>query len=205
MKRAVIPPPGLFGFFLCLAGDSFVWGISLGTLFGMFSKTYGFSDAQLGVMTSAMSVSMVVSQLPVGRLVDRYGCKPSMVISEAIGLPLMLLWAFSSRLEVLVASYALFGLVGSTWIPAVMTYLAARIPTDERAEAIGTALGVSRAARVSCAVHRQFAVRAGRVAVAGPGDAGRHHRRDDGYHRAGQGTQGRLTLGLEHYCSFRPS
>jgi MFS family permease len=137
LKRSVVPPPGLFGFFLCIAGDSFVWGISLGTLFGMFSKTYGLSDAQLGVMTSAMSVSMVVSQLPIGRLVDRYGCKPLMVFSEAIGLPLMLLWAFSSRFEVLVASYALFGLVVSTWGPAVMTYLAARIPTDERAEAIG--------------------------------------------------------------------
>ncbi len=137
LKRSVVPPPGLFGFFLCLAGDSFVWGISLGTLFGMLSKTYGLSDAQLGVMTSAMSVSMVVSQLPIGRLVDRYGSKPMMVFSEAIGLPLMLLWAFSSRFEILVASYALFGLVASTWGPAVMTYLAARIPTDERAEAIG--------------------------------------------------------------------
>jgi len=137
LKRSVVPPPGLFGFFLCIAGDSFVWGISLGTLFGMFSKTYGLSDAQLGVMTSAMAVSMVVSQLPIGRLVDRYGCKPLMVFSEAIGLPLMLLWAFSSHFEVLVASYALFGLVASTWGPAVMTYLAARIPTDERAEAIG--------------------------------------------------------------------
>ena len=89
------------------------------------------------MMTSAMSVSMVVSQLPIGRLIDRYGCKPSMVFSEAIGLPLMLMWAFSSRFEVLVASYALFGLVGSTWGPAVMTYLAARTPASERAEAIG--------------------------------------------------------------------
>ncbi len=137
LKRSIVPPPGLFGFFLCLAGDSFVWGISLGTLFGMFSETYGLTDAQLGLMTSAMSVSMAVTQLPVGRLVDRYGCKPSLVISEAIGLPLMLMWAFSSRFEVLVASYALFGLVGSTWGPAVMSYLAARTLPGERAEAIG--------------------------------------------------------------------
>lgn len=137
LKRAVTPPPGLFGFFLCIAGDSFVWGIGLGVLFGIFKKVYGFSDAQLGTMTSAMSVSMVVSQLPIGRLIDRYGAKPSMVVSEALGIPLMLLWAFSSQWEVLVASYALFGLVGSTWGPAVMTYVAARVPARERAEAMG--------------------------------------------------------------------
>jgi len=60
-----------------------------------------------------------------------------MIASEALGIPLMLLWAFSSQWEVLVASYALFGLVGSTWGPAVMTYVAARVPARERAEAMG--------------------------------------------------------------------
>jgi MFS family permease len=47
------------------------------------------------------------------------------------------MWAYSGQWEVLVASYALFGLVGSTWVPAVMTYLAARVPAHERAEAMG--------------------------------------------------------------------
>ena len=137
LKRAVVPPQDLLGFFLCIAGDSFVWGIALGVLFGMFKKTYSFSDAQLGAMTSAMSVSMVLFQLPIGRWVDRYGSKPSMVISEALGIPLMLLWAFARPWEILVASYALFGLVGSTWGPAVMTYVAKRVPAQERAEAMG--------------------------------------------------------------------
>jgi MFS family permease len=114
-----------------------VWVIGLGVLFGMFKKSYGFSDAQLGAMTSAMSISMVLSQLPIGRWVDRYGSKPSMVVSEALGIPLMLMWAFVSRWEWLVASYALFGLVGSTWGPAVMSYLAARVPAEARAEAMG--------------------------------------------------------------------
>ncbi len=137
LKRAAIPPRGLSGFFLCVAGDSFVWGIGLGVLFGMFKKTYGFSDVQLGAMTSALAVSTVVSQLPIGWMIDRYGAKPLMVISEALGIPLMLMWAYSGQWEVLVASYALFGLVGSTWVPAVMTHLAARIPAHERAEAMG--------------------------------------------------------------------
>jgi len=137
IKRSVLPPPGLGGFFLCLAGDLFVWSLTLGTLFGMFSKTYGLTGAQLGLLTSAMSITMVVAQLPIGRLVDRYGCKPSMAISEALGIPLMLMWAFCTRFEWLVASYVLFGIVGATWGPAVMTYLAARVPAQERAAAVG--------------------------------------------------------------------
>ncbi len=137
LKRAVIPPRGMIGFYVCMAGDSFVWGIALGVLFGMFKKTYGFSDAQLGTMTSVMSITMVLTQLPIGRWVDRYGNKTSMVVSEALGIPLMLIWAFVSRWELLVASYALFGLVGATWMPAVMSHLSARVPAGQRAEAMG--------------------------------------------------------------------
>jgi len=137
VKRAVIPPRGLAGFYLCIAGDSFVWGITLGILFGMFTRSYHFSDAQLGAMISASAITAVLTQLPIGRWVDRRGCKPSIIISELLGIPLMLMWAFASRWEVLVASYALFGLVGSTWIPAVMTFVAARVPAEERAEAMG--------------------------------------------------------------------
>lgn len=137
LKRIVVPPRGLSGFFMCVAGDSFVWGISLGILFGMFKKTYGFSDAQLGAMTSATAIASVVSQLPIGRLIDRYGAKPLMIISELLGIPLMLMWAYCSQWEALAVSHALYGLVGSTWVPAVFTYMAARIPSDERAEAMG--------------------------------------------------------------------
>jgi MFS family permease len=137
LKRAAIPPHEMTGFYVCLAGDSFVWGIALGVLFGMFKKTYGFSDAQLGAMTSAMSITMVLTQLPIGRWVDRHGSKTSMVISEALGIPLMLMWAFASQWEILVASFALFGLVGATWMPAVMAYLSGRVPAGQRAEAMG--------------------------------------------------------------------
>jgi len=137
LRRVIVPPKGLSGFFMCVAGDSFVWGISLGVLFGMFKKTYGFSDAQLGAMTSAAAIASVLSQLPIGRLIDRYGAKPSMVVSEVLGIPLMLMWAFCNQWETLVISHALFGLVGSTWVPAVFTYMAARVPPGERAEAMG--------------------------------------------------------------------
>jgi MFS family permease len=137
LKRSVVPPRHMTGFYVSIAGDSFVWGIALGVLFGMFKKSYNFSDAQLGAMTSAMSITMVLVQLPIGRLVDRYGCKPSMVISEALAIPLMLLWAFAGKWEILVASYVLFGLVVSTWGPAVMTYVATHVSAQERAEAAG--------------------------------------------------------------------
>jgi MFS family permease len=187
LKRAVIPPQGLLGFYLCIAGDSFVWGIALGVLFGMFKKTYNFSDAQLGAMTSARSVSMVLFQLPIGRWVDRYGSKPSMVISEALGIPLMLFWAFAQSWEILVASYALFGLVGSTWGPAVMTYLATRVPAEARAEAMGDCRPFAACWRSAPFIGN--AVQARRPETAHPHYPDRHYLCDGGHHRIDERTQ----------------
>ncbi len=75
--------------------------------------------------------------MPLGRLVDRYGTKASLVLSEAIGLPLIIIWLTQTRFEWFLASFALFGLVGATWGPAVMTYLAEHTPAGSRSEAIG--------------------------------------------------------------------
>ncbi len=136
-RRAVLPPPHLRAFFLCIAGDSFVWGVGLGVLFGVLSRDYGFSDAQLGMLNSASSLTMALSQLPLGWVIDRYGAKPLIVLSEALGIPLMLMWLTHKEVSWFVASFALFGLVGATWMPAVMTYLMANTSPGSRSEAIG--------------------------------------------------------------------
>ncbi len=136
-RRAAAPPPHLRAFFLCMAGDSFVWGASFGVLFGVLSKAYGYTDAQLGTLNSVSSVTMVLTQALLGRFIDRYGAKPSLVLSEALGIPLMIIWLTQTDFAWFVASFALFGLVGATWGPAVMTYLTSQSPAGSRSEAIG--------------------------------------------------------------------
>lgn len=136
-SRAIKPPPHLRVFFACMAGDSFTWGVSLGILFGVLSKAYGYTDEQLGLLSSASAVTMVLAQIPLGYLIDRYGAKPSLVLSEALGIPLMVIWLTQTRFEWFVASYALFGVVGATWGPAVMTHLTSQVPAGSRSEAIG--------------------------------------------------------------------
>lgn len=136
-RRTFAPPPHLRAFFWCIAGDSFAWGVGFGLLYGILSEAYHYTDAQLGVLSSTLSATMVISQMPVGRLVDRYGARLSLVLSEALGIPLMLIWLTQSRFEWFIVSFAIFGVVGATWGPAVMTYLTAHVPASSRSEAIG--------------------------------------------------------------------
>jgi MFS family permease len=137
MARMVVPPRELRGFYWAMAVDIFVWGLGGSLLFGMLSETYGFTTFQLGVMSGLLSLAWALTQLPIGRLIDRYGSKPFMVLSEALGIVVVGGWLFSTSFVAFAALYALFGLVAATWAPALRALLANSVPTEQLGEAMG--------------------------------------------------------------------
>ncbi|MEA2086219.1 MAG: MFS transporter [Chloroflexota bacterium] len=137
LVKMVVPPRELRGFYWATAVDIFVWGLGGALLFGMLSKTYGFTILQLGIMSSLLSLAWVIFQLPIGRLIDRYGCKPFLALSEALGILVVGGWLFSTSFVAFAALYALFGLVAATWSPAQRALLANSVSEEERGEAMG--------------------------------------------------------------------
>ncbi|MFQ6059021.1 MAG: MFS transporter [Anaerolineae bacterium] len=137
LVRMVMPPMELRGFYWATAVDIFVWGLGSALLFGMLSKSYGFTTFQLGIMSSLFSFVWALSQLPIGRLVDRYGCKPFLALSEAIGILVVGGWLFSTSFAAFAALHACFGLIAATWVPAQQALLANSVPERQRGEAMG--------------------------------------------------------------------
>ena len=86
-RQLVVPPRGLRGYYWTMAVDSFSWGLALSLLFGMLTQTYGFTTFQLGIMSSLMALTWTLSQWPVGKLIDRFGSKPMMLVSQVGGIP----------------------------------------------------------------------------------------------------------------------
>ncbi len=135
--RTIAPPRELRGFYWATAVDIFVWGLGSALLFGMLSKTYGFTTFQLGIMSSLLSVVWVLTQLPIGRLIDKYGCKPFLALSEAVGLLVAGGWLLSTSFLAFAALHALFGLVAAAWVPAQQALLANSVSEEQRGEAMG--------------------------------------------------------------------
>ena len=133
----VVPPKELRGFYWTMALDNVAWGMGWAILVGMLKKTYGFSNVQLGLMAGLLSAAWALSQLPVGRWIDRYGCKPIMVISEAMGIPIAAGWLFSTSFPAFAFLHACFGLLAATWVPARSALLANSVPEHQRGEAMG--------------------------------------------------------------------
>jgi MFS family permease len=137
LVRMVVPSRELRGFYWAMAVDIFVWGLGGALLFGMLSETYGFTTFQLGVMSGLLSLVWALSQLPIGRLIDHYGCKPFLALSEAIGIIVVVGWLFSTRFVAFATLHALFGLVAATWAPALRALLANSIPAEQLGEEMG--------------------------------------------------------------------
>lgn len=137
LLRSIVPPKGLRGFFAACAGDSFAWSVGWGLLYGMAAETFHFSGEQLGLMSSVMSLTWAIAQMPIGRYIDKRSTRGTLIFSEALGIPLMLLWITQSRFEVFLVSQVLFALTAATWVPVVNTYLTRAVRAEERAEAFG--------------------------------------------------------------------
>jgi MFS family permease len=133
----VVPPRNLRGFYFSMAMDTFAWGMGSALLYGMLTETYGFTTLQLGIMSSAQSIAWAFSQLPIGKLIDRHGCKPLIVLSESMGIPIVAGWLFSTSFPAFAVLHAFFGLMAATWIPAQTALLANSVPEHQRGEAMG--------------------------------------------------------------------
>jgi len=137
MKAVVVPERKLRSFVLIMASDAFFWGVGAAILFGLLSKTYNFSGLQLGTMWSILSVSLAASQLIMGKLVQNYGCKRFLMLSEILGVFLMSGWLSFKSFEAFALLQIPYGLVISAWVPAMNTFIANQTTETNRAEAMG--------------------------------------------------------------------
>lgn len=138
LTRSFSPPRGLGGFFIATALDAFVWGTGWGLLYGLLSDAYHFSAEQLGLMSALMSFSWAVMQYPIGRFfIDRAHLKRMMLVSEACGIPLMLIYITQTQFEWFLGAQVLFAFTAATWVPVLSTFLARSVSDAERAHVFG--------------------------------------------------------------------
>lgn len=137
----------LWRFILPLGVDSFCWGLSLSLLFGFLNKSYGFTKDQLGWVNASFSLVWAVSQLPVGRLVDRHGCKRFMVLSEILSIVCLVMFLLWPTFLGMMISYGLLGFTAALWVPALYKWLAGSMAEEERGRALGAVFTVQALAR----------------------------------------------------------
>jgi MFS transporter, DHA1 family, tetracycline resistance protein len=133
--------PSLLVIFLTVFIDLIGFGIVL-PLLPLYAENYGARGWQLGLLMAAYSVMQFVFAPVWGRLSDRVGRRPILLISTAGAVASYALFAYATRFEgslafwLIVLSRALAGLCGAN-ITVAQAYIADITPLDQRSKRMG--------------------------------------------------------------------
>lgn len=78
-----------------------------------------------------------MSQIPIGKLMDRHGRKPFLLLSELMGITTLLGWLFSRDFVSFAIFQISFGVMIAAWVPTTTAILADSVSKEKRAEAMG--------------------------------------------------------------------
>ena len=137
LGRMFTPPRGLWRFYILTGLDSLLWGVSMGILPAMVVSQFGVSNLELGLLTTALSATMIASQIPVGALIDRIGPVKVLALSQALGVPMAVTLLRAEGFTGLVPAYVALGLAASTWVPTTRAYLSLVAESDDVAGSMG--------------------------------------------------------------------
>jgi MFS family permease len=137
LRKIFTPPAALRSFYLIIALDAISWGLAASIFYGMLVKSYGFTVVQIGALWTVSNIAKVASQLPVGRLIDKYGGMALMLVSQIIALFMMAGWLLAAEFEAFAILAIPFGISATTWFPAWKTLLAGSVVSAERGMTMG--------------------------------------------------------------------
>ncbi len=140
-RRALRPDPALAAVLAFVAVDRIGWGLWFPTLTAYLYKR-GFTEAEAGLVSSAIGASNTLLLPITGRAVDALGAWLGVAASEALGSAAV--WALSQAYtlgDALLAA-ALVGASISMWIPSYNTLVARVVPRERLGEAYSSANSV---------------------------------------------------------------
>jgi len=137
IQDVVVPPAKLRSFYIAVTVDMFAYGTGALLLPGLLTETYGFSPLQIGLMSSVTSLTWAVSQMFFGRQVDKRGCVPFLILSEALGVCVIGGWLVIRSFEGFLALSVLYGVLPAMWVPAFLSWIVKSVPENQRAREIG--------------------------------------------------------------------
>jgi MFS family permease len=123
---------GSWGYFSALAMDAFTFGITTTIIYAMIQGRFGYSDAQIGVIVSVLSLSIILTQYPATKLLLLLGGRKTIAFSEALGTILMAGWAVAGSFPAFLLLSVVFGASVSTWVPGVQSLVMTNSPEHER-------------------------------------------------------------------------
>lgn len=114
-------------------------------LLPFYAEDFGADPLQIGFLVAAFAVAQMLTAPLWGRLSDRWGRRPVILLGLLLLIGSFLVFAFAGSLLVLLLSRLAQGVAGGT-VSVVFAYISESVPAERRAEGIGWVTAATSAA-----------------------------------------------------------
>lgn len=137
VKRNISPPRTLRSIYLLNMFDAVVSGLGPVLVVGILRVHFNFSNFQLGVIAIIRSVVTTVTQIFIGKIIRKYGCKNVLIISYLSWVLYIGGIVLSKSFWSILLIQIFMGIAFATWRTPHQTLMANSTTPIERAEAMG--------------------------------------------------------------------
>jgi len=137
LKDLFAPEPGIGRLYLILLVMGLGYGTGYSLFYGTLVDNYGFTDFQLGLLSTAFNLSWGISSIPLGKLSDRFGRKPMLIASWSMAVTTVAGFLAFRSFPAFLLFQVVWALDPAFWIPAWMALLAERIPPERLSTVMG--------------------------------------------------------------------
>ncbi len=116
---------------------AFLYGYGTLSLIALV-PTLSYTPFRIGLLITLTVIANIVAQVPVGRMVDRFGYRPVLLASLTLLCAAALLAAVQPPFSIILVLGALLGAFAGTLYPIGLAILAARVPPQQLGGANGT-------------------------------------------------------------------
>ncbi|MFW9940344.1 MAG: MFS transporter [Candidatus Thorarchaeota archaeon] len=131
--REILKNPKIKFTMIILTIDIFIWQITGSVYNAGLQENFNVTVDDLALLTLAFSISMIIFQIPAGKLIDKIGIKKSLVLSISFGLiifplniTIWIIWNLGNTsllIPLLVLCQIFWGATASTFIPSELSMM----------------------------------------------------------------------------------
>lgn len=148
IKGLLMPEAGMGRLYAILLVMGFGYSTGFSLFYGTLVDNYGFTELQLGLLSTAFNLTWGLSSIPIGRMSDRFGRKPMLMASWAMAIISIVGFIFSRSFEMFLLFEVVNGLDPSFWVPAWMTLISEKVPSERRSTVMGKIDATARLAGI---------------------------------------------------------
>ncbi len=148
VKGFLVPEKGIGRLYAILLVMGFGYGTGFSLFYGTLVDSYGFTELQLGLLSTVFSISWGLSSIPIGKLTDRVGKKPMLMMSWVMAMTSILGFLTFRSFPAFLFFQIVSGLDPSFWVPAWMALISEKVPSERLSTALGKIDAASRLAMI---------------------------------------------------------